>query len=790
MERKFLIALLFWAALVMGVAACGDDGDGNSQQNNQDTTSVTDVGGLPDDLGGIGGSDTNNTTNDTWVSPDMTGQTDVSEQTDIGEADTADTLADTSSDTITADIIPPQDVSSEDSLVITDVTEDSITPEDITTGDTATTADGGSTDTVEDAGCTDDCETVSFEDCDAGDEAWAAMVVQFLLGRKPEGLREVQVLADLVKATDRAAVARGLMNLPEFESRWAHWLMDELRVNRIGDKKHSTCYGTPKMPNDNGEIATWIRDHDPIASQTQYSFNMSDVLYSSLRLDDITPLYRAHLFAMMAKPLTGANVAALEMDITRRQDFGEIFSAVYTHRNVVCAGCHNSEWAITDNDDPELDHHWQIPGLFEKGIYGQSTGRDEMEVYSNFRHLNVVTSGSGRNPWKMDTSCGTFVQSDKIPVDPADVDAYFIYQTGKKASIWNIETALHNGVEKLRFDGLQVDPETLEIDGEEAFAYLVSARIVNQVWQEAFGYPLTLVHYFPRNSAQRDLLMQLTNQFIADGWSLKSLLTNITTHALFAQKGPEEACGTFHPYILPPVFNPWVTDPEFDYLYNNSVGDLVHRASARVLLRMVEYSLQWPAHPQYPSSSDEEFQKAVGVFVKDAEPGFLGVDFQGMLSWENRYGACKPQTKDGIDWITQLTAAVDQFNSQNATPLTLRDVIVVLKDRLITEPQVSTEAEAELLAAFFEVQSIDSPLAEVPNWASRIRNYCGLLLETPQFMLQGVPPVSGEVGPLVIVGNTSYKDLCQKLSSSVLNPDLFMVECGTDELTVTPVVQP
>lgn len=789
MERKILVALIC-ATLTIGSAACGGDGDG--AQTTKDTQSSLDVAPLPDDLGSIGGTDTPNNGEDTWISPDVPESTDTGGQTDIAEPDATDTstTTDTVSDTSAPDTTPQPDGSDEDVPTVADITSDGTEPEDVATGDAVVSPDGGTEDTSEDAGCTDDCEIISFEECDAGDEAWASMAIPFLLGRKPEGLREVQVVADLVKATDRATVARGLMNRPEFEQRWAHWLMDELRVNRIGDKKHATCYGTPKMPGDKGEIATWIRDNDPMTSQTQYSFNMSDVLYSSLRLDDLTPLYRAHLFAMMAKPITGANVAALEMDITRRQDFGEVFSAVYTHRNVVCAGCHNSEWAITDNDDPELDHHWQIPGLFEKGIYGQSTGRDEMEVYSNFRHLNVVTSGSGRNPWKMDTSCGTFVQADKIVVDPADIDAYFIYQTGKKASIWNIENSLHNGVEKLRFDGLQVDPETMEIDGEEAFAYLVSARIVNQVWQEAFGYPLTLVHYFPRNSAQRDLLMQLTNQFIADGWSLKSLLTQIATHALFAQKSPDAGCGTSHPYILPPVFNPWVTDAEFDYLYNNSVGDFIHRASARVLLRMVETSLQWPAHSQYPNSADEEFQKAVGVFVKDAEPGFLGVDFQGMLSWENRFGACKPQTKDGLDWITQLVMAAEQFADQNPTPLTLRDVIVALKDRLLTEPHVTSETEAELLAAFFEVQSIDLPLTEVPNWSSRIRNYCGLLLETPQFMLQGVPPATGEQGPALVVGSTSYQDLCQNLASTVLNPDLFVVECGGDTLTVTPVIQP
>ena len=35
------------------------------------------------------------------------------------------------------------------------------------------------------------------------------------------------------------------------------------------------------------------------------------------------------------------------------------------------------------------------------------------------------------------------------------------------------------------------------------------------------------------------------------------------------------------------------------------------------------------SHNTYPGGL-EEVPKAIGVFVKDAEPGFLGVDFQGL----------------------------------------------------------------------------------------------------------------------------------------------------------------
>jgi hypothetical protein len=301
--------------------------------------------------------------------------------------------------------------------------------------------------------------------------------------------------------------------------------------------------------------------------------------------------------------------------------------------------------------------------------------------------------------------------------------------------------------------------------------------------------------------------------------------------------------------LLPPVFNPWVQDYEDPDLKMNSVGDSIHRYGARKLLLMIESSLGWPKHPQFHAdeAQEEQFQRAIGVFTKDAEPGFDGVDFQGMLSWENRYGACAspygtssggggtgggpscqgycggaypgeacwcdelcamygdccpdkaavcdgaggggepPPTNNsdcvvanGQDWLAELICA-----AQNTKAVTVRDVVVALKDRLVNEPFVA-DVEAALIADLFGLASLDVSLAEAPTWHLRVRNLCGALLESPLFLIEGLPVRSSEVEPTLVVGDTSYEALCNAWAPLVLPSSEYVVECGASTLTVSP----
>ena len=723
------------------------------------------------------------------------------------------------------DVLPPNDVEGEDAAedIWNDVGDDK--------GD------------VEDAVDTADVVDVppvepDYVTCDAGDEAWAQMVLPALLGRRVAGLREARVIADMASATSRALVVRGLMDLPEFESRWEAFILDELRVNRVGDKVHSDCYGDAITVGDTGQVAAFVRDNDASSTYTS-PFNMTDLVRSSLKLDDVSPIYRAHLFAMMARPITGANVDALQMDITRRQDFGEIFEATYLHRNVVCAGCHNSQFSTTDAPDPTKDRHWPLPGLFEKALYGQNAGRPEMEFYANFRHLDVVRDSGGKRPWRLHSSCGRFTPAEQIPADPAGFAGFFISDHGATSSIWNVEAALADGFGQLRADGkLVVDEATLDVDPEAAFAYLVSVRFVNQVWRELMGYPLTLVHYFPRNEAQRDLLGELTQRFVASGFSLRTLVMEIVTSPYFAEPAPESGCGSQdHPYTMPALFNPWILLEDDPILLGNSVGDAVHRYDARVLLSMASAALIWPEAPAYPGEGDESFQKAIGVFVKDAEPGFDGVDFQGLLTWESRYAACSltaagptgscadacggqspagcycddectangdccadyspvclggappgPADEGVEDWFDRLEAAVALAEAAGES-VTLGDIAAAVKDRIVGAPELSAE-EGGLIASLFGAADLQVSADAAPTWPDSARRFCGVLVSTPDFLLGGLPPPGSSLPPQLVVGATSYEAHCETLRRAVFDPQLWKVTCGEDALTVAPFAPP
>jgi len=665
---------------------------------------------------------------------------------------------------------------------VADAVEETSEPDVVSDATDVSTSDAptdGEADTTADAEVDVEPPPPAYLECDAGDEAWVMRTLPMLLGRPPRGIQEVRVLAQMAAQSSRRAVAMGLMQQAGFTYRWRTWLMDELRVNRVGSKMHNGCYGGPMQTEHDGSLATFVRDNPAAGAGPGAQFNMTDLVLSALALDDLSPIWRAHLFAMMSKPLTGANVDAVAMDITRRQDFGEIFEATYLHRNVVCAGCHNGQWGMTDHPDPELDKHWALPGRPEKALYGFDEGIQEMTFYSVFRHLGVV--GGPMRPWQLDDSCGDFVAEAEVNTDPADFEAFFIKERGRTASIWQVERALYQGFDKLRNAGkVTVGPKG-ELDGAEAFAYLVSQRIANRVWREVMGYSLTVVHYIPRNEEQKDLLLQLTNRLITTSWSLKELLADIVTHPLYNETAPAEGCGTDGPYYMPPVFNPWILlEPEGEQ--GNSPGDVLHRYDARLLLQMISQALDWPLPSTFPEPAEENFQKAVGVFVKDAEPGFDGVDFQGLLTFESRFADCqKPNGQP--DWLDILG-----LQAEGDAATTVRDLASAIKNRLVALPDLGADEEP-LIAELFGVASVDTALTDAADWQSRSRMFCGVLLQSPQFLLTGVAPPAQQTTPGLELPGETFEAQCEAWEN-LLDDKAWTVACAPGGVVVTPFAPP
>ncbi len=633
--------------------------------------------------------------------------------------------------------------------------------------------------------------------CDAGDEAWVKRAIPMIQGRRPEGMREVRLLVSMIEQIDaaggdgREVVARGLAGGPDYLRRWYDFFFEQLRINRIEVKANYECYGARSGAADDADLAAFIRDNDAQGADFGAGFTFADVLESALRLDDITPAYRADLFARMAKPLTGANVTETELEIVRRANYGEIFGTAYLGRRMACLECHNSEDSVTYSPDPAQNHHWAIPGKFEAALFGDAKGRPEAEVFAAFRWGGFVTD-FGARPWGMSGACGAFNQNRGG--DLLGDAGYLGGALPQDPYLFDLDPKYRAGLQSLAAEGLVLGKD-MEVAPDQALAFLLAANIANNVWREAMGYPLTLANAFPRNAKQREILQELTEGFVAERYSVRELVTAVALHPYFNQDAPD-ACGAATPYHLEPVFEPFsrtATDPN---VRGNSVGDRVQRHSAWVLVDSAARAMWWdlPARLADGPFKDGAFLRDQGAFLKDALPGFNGVDFASLLGWEAKLaggqdpgfsGACTGPLGGGCapyEWIEEMLVA-----GAGLGDATIGDLAAAIKDRLITEPTIDPGAEADAIAGVFgftvdqKMNGLDTGLLE-----AGARRFAGLLLNTPQFMLAGVPSRDQDpaAGPRIVVPGTDTLALCNALAPAILG-DAWGYACGPDGITVT-----
>jgi hypothetical protein len=615
----------------------------------------------------------------------------------------------------------------------------------------------------------------SWEQCQGSDQAWVRRAILALTGRRSWSQAEVNAYEDVARegapsghdasrpgatlSPGRRRVAEALMASDDFRLRWSDFLMDALHVVRREDKSQKNCYGSPAAAAvDDGSLARWVREHDatdktpPVAG-----FKMRELLSSALELDDLSVVYRAHMFAMMSRPIYGANLDAVGRERSRRQDFAGVFDSVYVHRDLVCLACHNSEYSKTFDRDPEKSRAWPTPGLFERALFGSSSGRhasseeaekgtDFLRAHSMLRYEGVVDAKDKASPYGWDEkSCGGFGRPTTDPL--LHVDTYFGAVQGDHASVWDLEASLHRGVDSLAAHGLVLGADGTIADADAAFAYLVAENIVDKVWAEVMGRGLTIANYFPRNRVQRDTLKSLTDRFVARHFSLKTLLLDIVSQPSFNLSPPSARCGD-GPYPIPNLFDPWTISSDDPRLRGNGVGDGVFAISSRPLARSLHRAMQWPELPDYPTPAT--FEVAIGFFIKDADPGYRGLDFQGRLAWEGAYGACAPPTRgDAPDFIARLVEL-----ARATEGATVGDAVLALKDRLLGEPSVDPAGEEPLLEALLGDRLSSRELSGLD---ARLRKVCGVFVSSPQFMLAGTVPGDTRVVPKLTPPEHSYE---------------------------------
>ncbi len=656
----------------------------------------------------------------------------------------------------------------------------------------------------------------TFDQCGGDPASFARQSFLSLIGRRPKSSAEVSVYADLYKAAadlgddPKGTVARAIMTRPEFTERWTNVVMDALHVQRLDVQSEADCWDSPLRTSVTPALAMAIRDKTAAQGGDGQSFSMLDLARSSLALDDLTPTYRAQLFSLVSHPIPAANVGPVDAELARREDFGSTFDAGYLHRDVVCLGCHNSEASVTDSDDPVLDRHWPVPGLAEKAVFGQSMGVAAERSHAPFRVDNFVDNGTTR-PWGWSSRCGSFAPPSTIGDDIAGVDGKLASATGKRSTVYDVEAALSRGFAALRGKALPGDAAIT--DPDTAMAWLVTLKMTEDVWRQATGTSLTIANYFPRNEAASKELYRLATTFATSGYSLKALLAAIVSGDYYNRQAPDAGCGP-SPYTYPNVFDPWVISDADEERRNNGPGDAVTAIDPRTLVTATSAALDWGPPPlasrfaDYgegctnttscarltqlcgqgqcctasmacqmgaPIPYDEVgFQRGVGMFLRNSERGFRGLDFQARLSWEDRYGACARPAWVPMDFIDRLATMGAADPSATAA-----DVVSALKDRLIGEPAITIGGEHDALAGI--VGALESPASgvTVPN----LRRVCAALLESPQFLLQGIAGRGGDLPKLTPAGQT-YDAVCDGLSSTGIGVPGRVITCGAGTLTL------
>jgi hypothetical protein len=500
---------------------------------------------------------------------------------------------------------------------------------------------------------------------------------------------------------------------------------------------------------------------------------------------------------MMDLPIPAANVPPVEAELARRADFGATFDSAYLHRDIVCLGCHNSEGSVTDSDDPAFDRHWPVAGFPEKGVYGMSMGIDPDVAHAPFRVEDFVEAGS-RRPWNWVGSCGRFATS--VGTDPADIDGRFASLSGKNLTVFDLDAALRRGFEGLRGHAPVLDGTGAIADPDQALAWLVTLAMVEDVWTEVVGTRLTIANYFARNEAASEMLRRLAEKFTTTGYSLKELLVEIVATEYFDRKPAEEACGA-GPYTYPNVYDPWVIAESDESKRLNGPGDAVTPLGARTLMSAAAQAMEWPTveelrFPDFGEAGCEELtcsqaqqycqfasaccttesylcagieppiylHRGIGVYLRNSEHGFRGLDFQARLTWENTYGACQTPMGGAPDFIDDLIV--------RDPAATKEEVVVALKDRLIGEPMIVDDAERTAIAAL--VGPLDQAASTIDE--GKLRKLCGVLLQSPQFLMQGMAGKGGDV-PRLTPMTASYDAVCASLAGKDIGLTGQVISC-------------
>ena len=632
---------------------------------------------------------------------------------------------------------------------------------------------------------------------DNGELSYFRQAVPKLLGRKAKGGDEVKLLADLSGLVGRDAVVRMLMEQAEFGAYWTDVIVDNLRMQREGNRAQQTsCFGDPMRASVTGDLANFIRTNAPGSVAPGGAFNMIDVIASAIKLDDLSPIYRAYPVPLMRH-------GGFFTEEQKRLAIGDAFNHALLNHQIDCLGCHNSVFSTTNGGG--WDRTFAIPLQLEAAVYGPNffdPNETKAKTYGVFRG-DQQSGPTTVNPWGITSSCGSMRTSlAGLP----DIDSFFAGAAGNQLGLIDVLTKFKTGSDALKASGVSrtnVPGENPTLPGDQGYAFMVAATIAENVWDRVHGEKLTIANYYPRNPHQRGALWNLTEfALIPADYSLKELVARILKGRFFNRTAPDIGGGT-SAYRLQMIFDPWVQkdprlpDPMPDPKeHNNGQGELVHRYSPNSLFRSVSAALDWPGPKRFPTNAypSATLVKGMGQYTSDAEQGSRGVDFQGLLIWESQHGVCQKPAGAGTDWVDRLITSIPVFDAANpGFPLTVADLVETMKDWFIGEQSIGAAAptptdpmspilsEQAALFALFGVP-LNTTAASVAGLQAKVRQLCGVLLQSPRFLLAGLEPTTGFAAPRHRVCNgtpCAYAEMCSVYRSTLAAMGHY-VDCGTN----------
>jgi len=641
---------------------------------------------------------------------------------------------------------------------------------------------------------------------DNGDLAFIRQAIPKILGRKAKGSDEIEVLQGVNLLLGREAVVRMLMEQPEFIPYWTNVFVDSLRMQRAGDRaQFPACFGDPMRASVSASLATFVRANPPNSTAPGGAFNMIDLIASSIAADDLSPFLKAYPIPLTTRVPFGS-------PDQQRLAVGDAFNHAMLNHQIDCFGCHSSDGSVTNGVG--WDRTFAIPLQLEAAVYGSNytdPGDTKAKTYGVFRGDQL--SGTTVAPWGIANACGA-IRTNLVGL-PA-IDSFFAGAMGTQLGLIDVVTKFKTGSDALKATGVSrttVPDQNPTVPGDQAFAYMVAASVAENVWEQLLGEKLTIANYYPRNPDQRGALWNVTEfVFIPSGFSLKDLIARIMTGKFFNRTAPDIGGGTT-PYRMQMIFDPWVAkdqrlpDPTPDPKeHNNGQGELVHRYSPDSLFRSVAAALDWPGPKRFPDGSypSNTLVKAMGQFSSDAEQGTRGVDFQGLLTWESQHGVCQKPAGVTTDWVDRLVTSMPAFDAANpGFPLTVADLVETMKDWLVGEQTISSVApvspdpmvpvlsEQAALFALFGVP-LNSTAASVPSLQSKLRKYCGTLLQSPRFLLAGLEPTTGLAAPRHRICNgapCTFVEICTAYQATLATMGHY-IDCANHVVLLGQPPQP